>query len=48
MAVMAGKTIRIFLVNGTSSGMWVAELGNWIGKAFVCYRSQLASLARRS
>ena len=44
---MGGKTIRIYLVDGTPTGIRTAELSNWTGKAVVCQRSQLASLAQR-
>lgn len=44
---MAGKAIRIFLVDGTPMGVRTAELSNWTGKAVVCRRAQLAALAQR-
>jgi hypothetical protein len=42
-----GKTIRIYLVNGVSSGVLTAEIINWTGKMIVCPRTQLAELAKR-
>lgn len=44
---MSGKTIRIYLVDGSSTGIRTAELSNWTGKAVVCPRTQLAALAQR-
>lgn len=44
---MGGKTIRIYLVDGTPTGIRAAELSNWTGKALVCQRSQLNLLAQR-
>ena len=44
---MRGKTIRIFLVNGSAKGLRTAEIGNWTGKALVCPRSDLSELAKR-
>lgn len=45
---MAGRSIRIFLVDGAASGIMTAEIMNWIGKVIVAPRSQLAPLAQRS
>ena len=45
---MPGKTIRLFLVDGEAGGLLTAEIMNWTGKAIVCPRPQLASLASRS
>src|SRR5260221_10313569 len=42
-----GKTIRIYLVDGESTGIRMVDLSSWTGEAFVCQRSQLASLAQR-
>lgn len=44
---MHGKTIKIFLVDGTPTGIRTAELMNWTGKAVVCQRSNLAALSGR-
>jgi Domain of unknown function (DUF4357) len=40
-----GKTIRIYLADGTPSGVRHAELLNWSGQAIVCPRSRLAELS---
>ena len=44
---MAGRSIRLFLVDGTPQGMRTAEVGNWTGIALVCPRTDLARLATR-
>lgn len=44
---MAGKTIRLYLVDGVPSGVLTAEIINWTGKVIVAPRSQLAVLASR-
>lgn len=45
---MAGRSIRIFLVDGDANGIMTAEIMNWTGKVVVTPRSQLAALAQRS
>src|SRR5690242_6795869 len=45
---MNGRSIRIFLIDGTPSSILTAEIGNWTGKVVVAPRSQLAELAKRS
>ncbi len=42
-----GRQIRLFLVNGTPSGMITAEVMNWTGKAIAAPRSRFADLVRR-
>lgn len=42
-----GKTIRIYLVDGTPTGTLTAEIMNWTGKVLVFSRGQLADVARR-
>ena len=42
-----GKTIRLYLVNGSPSDILTAEIINWTGKVIVGPRSQLAELAKR-
>lgn len=44
---MAGRSVRLFLVDGSPQGMRTAEVGNWTGLALVCPRTDLARLARR-
>lgn len=46
--IMAGRSIRIFLVDGVASGIMTAEIMNWTGKVIVVPRTQLSSLAQRS
>lgn len=45
---MSGRSIRIFLVDGTANGIMTTEIMNWIGKVIVAPRSQLANLAQRN
>lgn len=44
---MAGKSIRLFLIDGSPQGMRTAEVGNWTGLALVCPRTDLARLGAR-
>ncbi|WP_145214934.1 GIY-YIG nuclease family protein [Planctomycetes bacterium TBK1r] len=44
---MNGKTIRLYLVNGSPTDILTAEIINWTGKIIVAPRSQLAELAMR-
>jgi hypothetical protein len=44
---MAGKSVRLFLVDGTPQGLRTAEVGNWTGLAVVCPRTALADLGKR-
>jgi len=45
---MAGRSVRLFLVDGTPQGMRTAEVGNWTGLALVCPRTDLAKLGKRN
>lgn len=42
---MLGKSIRIYLADGTPSGIRHAELINWTGQAIVCPRGRLGELS---
>jgi hypothetical protein len=44
---MTGKTIRLFLVDGSADGILTAELINWSGQVSVAPRSLLPELSRR-
>lgn len=44
---MNGKTIRLYLVDGSPTSILTAEIINWTGKVLVAPRSQLAGLAKR-
>lgn len=44
---MAGRSVRLFLIDGTPQGMRTAEVGNWTGLALVSPRTDLARLAQR-
>jgi hypothetical protein len=47
MTKVLGKTIRIYLVDGTPTGLRTAEIMNWTGKVLVAARTDLPDLARR-
>lgn len=40
-----GRSIRIFLADGSAAGIRHAEVVNWTGQAIVCPRSRIAELA---
>jgi hypothetical protein len=42
-----GKTIRLYLTDGSPTGPIVAEIINWIGQVMVVPRAQLYELAKR-
>lgn len=42
-----GRTIRLYLVDGSPTGTLTAEIMNWTGKVLVSPRAQLAEIARR-
>lgn len=44
---MKGKSVRIFLVDGTPTGLLTAEIMNWTGHALVLPRSRLAEALNR-
>jgi hypothetical protein len=44
---MPGRSVRIFLVDGTPQGIRTAEVGNWSGLAVVGPRTDLARLGAR-
>ena len=41
-----GKSIELFLVNGTADSLITAELSNWNGKAIKIPRIEVASCSR--
>lgn len=43
-----GKSVRLFLADGTSGGLITAEIMNWTGHVMAAPRSDLASLLRRA
>lgn len=43
----AGKSIRLFLVDGTPGGLLTAEIMNWTGHVVAAPRSDLAALVKR-
>jgi len=36
-----GKTIQLFLVDGTPNGRWICELSNWTGVAYKIPRTRI-------
>ena len=42
-----GRTLKLFLVDGSPNGVITAELGNWSGKVLVASRSSLPDLVKR-
>ncbi len=42
-----GKTIRLFLIEGVSSGRWKCELSNWTGLAYRVPRTMAAGCSDR-
>jgi hypothetical protein len=45
--LVAGKQIKLFLVDGTAGGLTTAEITNWTGHVLTARRSDLADLLRR-
>lgn len=43
-----GKSVRLFLADGTPGGLLTAEIMNWTGHIIACPRSDLAALLKRS
>lgn len=46
-AAANGRSIRLFLVDGTPNGLLTAEIMNWTGHALTGPRSRLAELIKR-
>lgn len=44
---MSGRSIKLFLVDGSPSGLITAEIGQWTGKAIVAPRQHLEKLVKR-
>ena len=44
---MSGRSIRIFLVDGTPTGITTTEIMNWTGRVVVAPRTELVKLAQR-
>ena len=43
----AGKSIRLYLADGTPGGLLTAEIMNWTGHVVAAPRSDLAALLKR-
>ena len=43
-----GRSLRLFLVDGTPNGLLTAEIMNWTGHVLTGPRSKLAELMQRS
>lgn len=46
-AQAAGRSVRLYLADGTPGGVIVAEIGNWSGKVLAAPRSRLGELLKR-
>ena len=44
----AGRSVKLFLADGTAHGIVVAEIGNWSGKVLTAPRGRLGDLLSRS
>lgn len=44
---MSGRSVRLFLVDGTPQGLRTAEVGMWTGQALVAPRTELPRLGKR-
>ena len=42
-----GKKLTIYMIDGTDSGPRIAEIGNWVGKAFYAPRSAISTFINR-
>jgi hypothetical protein len=47
-STVPGRSIRLFLADGTPQGLIIAEIMNWTGQALVTPRSGVAGLLRRA
>jgi hypothetical protein len=47
MGLSAGRTVRLFLVDGAATGLMTAEILSWTGRALVAPRSRLPDVLRR-
>ena len=47
LAVSVGKSIRLYLADGTPGGLLTAEIMNWTGHVVAAPRSELAALLKR-
>lgn len=45
---MGGRSVRLFLVDGTPQGLRTAEVGMWTGQALVAPRTELPRLGKRA
>lgn len=43
----SGKSIRLFLADGTPGGLITAEIGNWTGQVITAPRSEISTLIKR-
>ena len=47
MSTLKGKSIKLFLVDGTPQGILTAEIMNWTGHVLAAPRTKLAKLVQR-
>ena len=43
----AGRSVKLFLADGTAHGIVIAEMGNWTGKVLAASRARLTELLKR-
>lgn len=48
MSAPSGRSVRLFLVDGSPTGVVTAEIVNWTGHALLCPRSDLSTVRRRA
>jgi hypothetical protein len=44
---LSGRTVRLFLVDGSPTGLLTAEIMNWTGHALICPRSRIGEALKR-
>lgn len=47
MTNSAGRTVRLFLVDGSPTGLMTAEIMNWTGHALIASRSRIGDALKR-
>lgn len=45
---LSGRSVRLFLTDGTANGLIMADVGNWTGKVLAAPRARLGELLKRS
>lgn len=42
-----GKKLTVYMIDGTEYGARIAEIGNWVGKAFYSPRAAISKIMNR-